>query len=996
MTSNDSLWQSKVAAWVHDPAEKALVLLRDPAGHEGGTVARLKKTLFPQGLPDGMKARIKQADRWAAAADRPQFPMDAHGGRYQEWTQVRFTKEPQLIHPLSGERLDIQGGLDELDPAHLKAVSADHFEQLIVRRPDGKTDWRATALALWRFGPERPARELNILWSLLPADTRVPDHTIWAHLDLASAFAGAFAADRNGTPALLAMSFGPVQDFISQARSTSDLWAGSHLLSRLAWEGLKTICIELGPDAVVFPQLRGVPLVDLWLQEEMKLDAEWFAQCEWRRRETDANPLFAAALPNRFVAIVPADRVRELAETVTARVREWVQSEARETVKKLLAAAVVNEDVAPAYAQAEQQLAGFPEVYWAAVPWSLIENDTDGKVTGTDELAQAMRPFFPEQSQDKPGFLDSPAWKVLSQEIKVDGADFFRPNPGVLYPALADLLDRVAAAAKTARTFEQLPQEGYRCTLCGEREWLTNNRDHLALPPGKRQDAGSLWTRVAKDKRSWARKGEHLCGLCAVKRLWPGRFVDSVRRAVDLDVDRYVVSTHTMALTTSLKAWLQRKKALPDWLRGNLAGVHDQAALPRGLAGNLHGADEDANILCRRLPVWLDDLRAKSAESGQDEQFRQIESRLKDDVFGHKPEAYYGLIMMDGDWMGAWLNGSKDEYRLPFASAWHSRVKARAAEIAGNNGPLRAYLDTLRPVSPARHMAISGALNGFALELTRYVVEDLCTGKLLYAGGDDVLAMVPVDDLLSTLLLLRLVYGGILPDNNPAAIKNLLSKEKTALVVRRGHVLYKGRLFRMMGERATASAGAVVAHHTAPLSMVLRVLRQTEKRAKQQGGRDAFAVTLLKRAGGAVELTCPWLFDPQRQDKAESLTASPMGLLLRLRDAFASPDLSRRAAYLIQDWAAKLPDVTLLPDTASYQEMLAVNLAYQFARQSKGKENKEPHAALGRELAALALAVMARSGRDNPADFITDMLATAEFLAREGRSGDQKGKEATP
>jgi hypothetical protein len=42
------------------------------------------------------------------------------------------------------------------------------------------------------------------------------------------------------------MSFGPVQSFIVQARRTSDLWAGSHLLSNLVWEGLKVVCDKVG------------------------------------------------------------------------------------------------------------------------------------------------------------------------------------------------------------------------------------------------------------------------------------------------------------------------------------------------------------------------------------------------------------------------------------------------------------------------------------------------------------------------------------------------------------------------------------------------------------------------------------------------------------------------------------------------------------------------------------------------------------------------------
>ncbi|NLV24382.1 MAG: type III-B CRISPR-associated protein Cas10/Cmr2, partial [Deltaproteobacteria bacterium] len=251
------IWKAKLAAWTHDPAEKALVLLRDPAGHEGGTVRKLRESLFPEGIPKALQDAVRQADQWAAAADRPQFPKAKGDGRFAPWTQVRFAENPELIHPLSGEKITINE-LSGIAPAHIKAVSFDHFDTL-TEKTGG--DPQKTALAFWRFGPELAAREIASLWRLLPADTRVPDHTIWAHLDLASAFATAFAADSQGHPALLSISFGPVQGFIAQARTTSDLWAGSHLLSRIAWEGLSVICEQLGPDAVIFPQLKGVPLV---------------------------------------------------------------------------------------------------------------------------------------------------------------------------------------------------------------------------------------------------------------------------------------------------------------------------------------------------------------------------------------------------------------------------------------------------------------------------------------------------------------------------------------------------------------------------------------------------------------------------------------------------------------------------------------------------------------------------------------------------------------
>ena len=67
----------------------------------------------------------------------------------------------------------------------------------------------------------------------------------------------------------------------------------------------------------------------------------------------------------------------------------------------------------------------------------------------------------------------------------VDGMTLFKPNEGTLYPVNYDLAERSLAAAKTVRTFPQLQQHGYRCSLCGEREWLTHDRELLSHYPNK-------------------------------------------------------------------------------------------------------------------------------------------------------------------------------------------------------------------------------------------------------------------------------------------------------------------------------------------------------------------------------------------------------------------------------------------------------------------------------------------------------------------------------
>ena len=184
----------------------------------------------------------------------------------------------------------------------------------------------------WRFGPERSRPKidgkLGALWGVLPADTRVPDHSIWDHLDHLGLRRGVRRRSE-GDAALLALAIGPVQGFIASARTTSDLWAGSHLLARLAWEAMKPVCEALGPDAILFPRLRGVPQVDVWLRDRMNLPDELFTGCDWMKRGTDANPLFSAALPNRFVAVVPASQARDIAQQVTQAVRGWLQAQGR-------------------------------------------------------------------------------------------------------------------------------------------------------------------------------------------------------------------------------------------------------------------------------------------------------------------------------------------------------------------------------------------------------------------------------------------------------------------------------------------------------------------------------------------------------------------------------------------------------------------------------------------------------------------------------------------
>jgi CRISPR-associated protein Cmr2 len=166
----------------------------------------------------------------------------------------------------------------------------------------------------------------------------------------------------------------------------------------------------------------------------------------------------------------------------------------------------------------------------------------------------------------------------------------------------------------------------------------------------------------------------------------------------------------------------------------------------------------------------------------------------------------------------------------------------------------------------------------------------------------------------------------------------------------------------MMGKYATASCGAVIAHHQAPLGAVLRELRTAEKRAKTEGGPDAFSITVIKRTGGALYLTEKW--------------GEPVSLLKVLIVFLRAEGVSRRAVYHTLEWLHDLPDPKGAP------AMLDSLLAYQLARQADDKALKVQAPGLAQRLAALAAA--------QPKDglkWLESFLTVGEFLARETRAG---------
>jgi CRISPR-associated protein Cmr2 len=225
-----------------------------------------------------------------------------------------------------------------------------------------------------------------------------------------------------------------------------------------------------------------------------------------------------------------------------------------------------------------------------------------------------------------------------------------------------------------------------------------------------------------------------------------------------------------------------------------------------------------------------------------------LEDLLKNKLYKQvgKPKKYYAILYLDGDNMGKWLSG---ELLPKIQYAYNSEVWRNMPENFKNS--LQAYTAN-KILTPAIHSAISTALRNYAIEFVKKIVEEEHLGKLIYAGGDDVLAFVNLKDLFDVMEKLRWAFSGQIKFEN-GVIKVDTSNES-------GFVLKDGVYYLTMGKNTTCSMGVVIAHYKEPLKIVIDKVFEVNKKAKDMG-RNRFAICLLKHSGEERVGVAEWRID---------------------------------------------------------------------------------------------------------------------------------------
>lgn len=164
-------------------------------------------------------------------------------------------------------------------------------------------------------------------------------------------------------------------------------------------------------------------------------------------------------------------------------------------------------------------------------------------------------------------------------------------------------------------------------------------------------------------------------------------------------------------------------------------------------------------------------------------------------------------------------------------------VKAALKSIGGEPNPYLAVLvadgDRMGAAiaklnSPDKHRDFSNALDGFADEASRIVAN--YNGVLVYAGGDDVLAFLPIDQCLKCSRDLHDDFGKRLDGYGSP----------------------------------TLSVGIAIGHFMENLEDLLEYGRAAEKAAKKPD-RDGLAVHLHKRGGSPIRIRAKWCENPNER-----------------------------------------------------------------------------------------------------------------------------------
>lgn len=344
-----------------------------------------------------------------------------------------------------------------------------------------------------------------------------------------------------------------------------------------------------------------------------------------------------------------------------------------------------------------------------------------------------------------------------------------------------NLLDR----RKNWRTHILLPENGDKCTIAGNLQEISG---YIRSKRKAKQKQDEFWETLREQKQMVGldlRSDERLSAIMLVKRLFPRVAKETVGWELPLNYPStvYLAATHwieKMIYQQSEKAAKYAQEVRTNLRKSYYSEYNTKVKCIESKAAKKPEARNFANLdgnVFYKDKLENDRLWSENTE----QQRKQLVKLLKE--FEEKPNPYYALLLMDGDKLGALLRHYEKE-------------------------------------------DISRSLDNFTRQVRKVTEEN--NGMLIYAGGDDVLALLPLEDALTTAVKLCQTYQEAFSSKVPP-------------------------------EDATISASIIYAHYNAPLKAVLQQAHYLlADIAKDKTGRDSLVAQVWNTSGPALCWAAPW------------------------------------------------------------------------------------------------------------------------------------------
>ncbi|MDL2269590.1 type III-B CRISPR-associated protein Cas10/Cmr2 [Desulfosarcina sp. OttesenSCG-928-A07] len=511
----------------------------------------------------------------------------------------------------------------------------------------------------------------------------------------------------------LHFSFGPVQDFVAQARKTRDLWAGSYLLSWLAGNAMKVVLASGGK--IVSPDVEEDGLMKL-IHDPIQ-------------KENYPDAVRIGSLPNRFTAKIPAhiqagDVAHKAAQAIHG---QW----------KLLGDAVRN----------------------------YLNGKGKGVIIDDNTWNRQMNSFWEVQ------------WVI--------GED-------------GNLLNQ----RKNMRCHLPESEPGEKCTMCGERKEISQAK----LEPLRISEIRKWWKKnVYPETISDLREEDRLCAVCLTKRLFPIVSQD----VLGWKASKYFPSTGFMAAL--------------DWMEILIEKARENEQLRKTANDFIRTASENLRDIATEYHTYLPFLEKKVEASGLQPVITTFDGGL-----------FHPFVLREKSDLDFKFKGSPEKIRAALAQVHKGLAESGSQKTTAT--PFYALLlmdgDGMGAIlsrNPEEHTEISQALSAFTQKVPAIVSAH--HGWLIYAGGDDVFALLPLNKAIDCALACKTAYEEAF----------------------RCHASFLDPAI------CTISAAIQYAHMKTPLGPLVKDAHLLlDKVAKDAAGRNALACRVWKRGGPILTWFQPW------------------------------------------------------------------------------------------------------------------------------------------